>query len=117
MAARLSALRAGGTLPPGFFIFKDSWYSFLLEAESTHCSNSGNSNYILNTERMYGAICDIIYVITTGKEDKYLNTLESYRSYRISKDCLHMNDPYNDSNKPIFEISHELYTRKQHTIP
>jgi hypothetical protein len=23
------------TLPPGFFIFKDSWYSFLLEAEST----------------------------------------------------------------------------------
>jgi hypothetical protein len=34
MAARLSALRAGPTLPPGFFIFKDSWYSFLLEAES-----------------------------------------------------------------------------------
>jgi hypothetical protein len=33
MAARLSALRAGCTLPPGFFIFKDSWYSFLLEAE------------------------------------------------------------------------------------
>jgi hypothetical protein len=36
MAARLSALRASRTLPPGFFlIFKDSWYSFLLEAEST----------------------------------------------------------------------------------
>jgi hypothetical protein len=35
MAARLSALRAGHTLPPGFFIFKHSWYSFLLEAEST----------------------------------------------------------------------------------
>jgi hypothetical protein len=35
MAARLSALRAGRTLPSGFFIFKDSWYSFLLEAEST----------------------------------------------------------------------------------
>jgi hypothetical protein len=29
------ALRAGRTLPPGFFIFfKYSWYSFLLEAES-----------------------------------------------------------------------------------
>jgi hypothetical protein len=26
---------AGRTLPPGFFIFKDSWYSFLLEAETT----------------------------------------------------------------------------------
>jgi hypothetical protein len=35
MAAKLSALRAGRTLPPGFFIFKDSWYSFLLEAELT----------------------------------------------------------------------------------
>jgi hypothetical protein len=35
MAARLSALRAGRTLPLGFFIFKDFWYSFLLEAEST----------------------------------------------------------------------------------
>jgi hypothetical protein len=36
MAARLSALRASRTLPPGFFIFsKDSWYSFMLEAEST----------------------------------------------------------------------------------
>jgi hypothetical protein len=31
MAAMLSALRAGRTLPPRFFIFKDSWYSFLLE--------------------------------------------------------------------------------------
>jgi hypothetical protein len=35
MAARLSAVRAGRTLPPGFFLLKDSWYSFLLEAEST----------------------------------------------------------------------------------
>jgi hypothetical protein len=33
MAARLSALSASHTLPPGFCIFKDSWYSFLLEAE------------------------------------------------------------------------------------
>jgi hypothetical protein len=35
MAARLSALHASRTLTPGFFIFKDSWYSFLLEAELT----------------------------------------------------------------------------------
>jgi hypothetical protein len=35
MAAKLSALCAGRTLPPGFLLFKDSWYSFLLEAEST----------------------------------------------------------------------------------
>jgi hypothetical protein len=30
MAARLSALHAGCTLPPGLFIFEDSWHSFLL---------------------------------------------------------------------------------------
>jgi hypothetical protein len=35
MAARLSALSASRTLLPGFFIFKDSWYLFLLEAELT----------------------------------------------------------------------------------
>jgi hypothetical protein len=35
MAASVSALWANSTLPPGFFIFKDSSYSFLLEAEST----------------------------------------------------------------------------------
>jgi hypothetical protein len=35
MAARLSALRTGRTLLPGFFILKGSWYSFLLEVEST----------------------------------------------------------------------------------
>jgi hypothetical protein len=35
MAARLSALCASRTLPPGFFLFKDFWYSFLLEAELT----------------------------------------------------------------------------------
>jgi hypothetical protein len=35
MVARLSALRASRTLTPGFFIFEDPWYSFLLEAEST----------------------------------------------------------------------------------
>jgi hypothetical protein len=35
MAAKLSARRANRTLLPGFFIFKDFWYSFLLEAEST----------------------------------------------------------------------------------
>jgi hypothetical protein len=31
----LSALCAGRALPPDSFILKDSWYSFLLEAEST----------------------------------------------------------------------------------
>jgi hypothetical protein len=33
MAAGLSALRTGRTLPPGLFIFKYSWYSFLVEQQ------------------------------------------------------------------------------------
>jgi hypothetical protein len=40
MAARLSALCAGRTLPPGFFYFKDSWYSFLLEADAVYPGES-----------------------------------------------------------------------------
>jgi hypothetical protein len=35
MAARFSALRAGRPLPPPPPPQEDSWYSFLLEAEST----------------------------------------------------------------------------------
>jgi hypothetical protein len=46
MAARLSALRAGRILPPGFFIFKDSWYSFLLEAESNPGPQCCRKDYV-----------------------------------------------------------------------
>jgi hypothetical protein len=45
MAARLSALRAGRTLPPGIFNFKDSSFSFLLEAESTIVGPEGLGQY------------------------------------------------------------------------
>jgi hypothetical protein len=33
MAARLSALRACRAIPPGFFIFKDSWYSYIIKID------------------------------------------------------------------------------------
>jgi hypothetical protein len=46
MAASLLALRASRTLPPGFFIFKDSWYSNLLEAESNPGSGCGRKDYV-----------------------------------------------------------------------
>jgi hypothetical protein len=49
--------------------------------------------------------------VTTGRKGKYLNTLEWYHIYRISKDNLHMNDTYIDKNNLTFEIFHELYTR------
>jgi hypothetical protein len=52
MAARLSALRASRTLSPGFFIFKDSWYSFLLEAPSAKnevckCTDIFNNSWLM----------------------------------------------------------------------
>jgi hypothetical protein len=49
MVARLSALHASRTLPPGFFIIKDSWYSFLLEAESTPGPCKGKVKLLITT--------------------------------------------------------------------
>jgi hypothetical protein len=77
MAARLSALRASRTLSPGFFIFKDSWYSFLLEAESTpgpvrpeglgHFKKSTSSGLEPATFRL-AALCLNHYALLCQKE-------------------------------------------------
>jgi hypothetical protein len=66
--------------------------------------NSGYSSHILNTGHIYGTIYDTTDVITTGRKGKHLNNLERYHIYRISKDNLHINDTYNDTQYPIFEI-------------
>jgi hypothetical protein len=79
-----------------------------------HNSNSRYSNHILNTWHIYGTITNITDIIKTGKKGTYLDTLEKYHIYRISKDNLQMNDTYN----PIFRTLCELYARQQqHTPP
>jgi hypothetical protein len=57
---------------------------------------------MLNPGHTYGTIADTMDVITAGKKGKYLNTLERYYIYKISKDNLHINDTYIDIHNPIF---------------
>jgi hypothetical protein len=56
--------------------------------------NSGYSNDILSTGHAYRTIADTMEIITAGKKGKYLNTLERYHIYEISREDLHMNDAY-----------------------
>jgi hypothetical protein len=74
-------------------------------------SNSGYSNHILNVGHTYGTVTDTTDMVKIGKKRKYLNTLEKYCIYRMSKDYLHMNDTHIDTYNPIFETLYEFYTR------
>jgi hypothetical protein len=49
-------------------------------------------------------------IITTGRNRKYLNTLERYHIYEISRENLHMKDTNIDMHDPIFETLHEIQT-------
>jgi hypothetical protein len=57
-------------------------------------SNSAGSNHIISTGCAYGTITDTVDVIRTGRERKYLNTLEKYYIYEISRDNLHTNNTH-----------------------
>jgi hypothetical protein len=47
---------------------------------------------MLNTGHTYGTITDTMGIITTEKKEKYLNTLETFNTYRISEHKLFTND-------------------------
>jgi hypothetical protein len=72
-------------------------------------SNSRCSNNILNTGHAYGTITDTMDIITAGRQGKYLNTLERYHIYKISRKNLHLNETHIDTHSPIFEALHEIY--------
>jgi hypothetical protein len=59
----------------------------------------------LNTGHTYGTITVTMEITTTWRRGKYLNTLERYHIYEISRDNLDMNDTHNT----IFEALHEIY--------
>jgi hypothetical protein len=48
-------------------------------------SNTGYSNHILNTGHTYGTMQDTMETITLRRKGKYLNTLEKYHIYKVSK--------------------------------
>jgi hypothetical protein len=55
-------------------------------------SNSGYSNNILNTGYTYGRVADTMDVIRRERKGRYLNTLEKYHIYKISRNDLHKNE-------------------------
>jgi hypothetical protein len=86
-------------------------YKEHIHAIRSNNSNSGYSNHILNTGHTYGIITDTMDIIRTGGKGRYLNTLEKYHIYKISRNNLHMNDTHIDTHNPIFQTVHELYNR------
>jgi hypothetical protein len=89
--------------------FNTRYKEHILDIRSNN-SNSEYSNHILNTGHAYGTITVTMEIITTGRQGKYLNTLESYHIYEISRENLHMNDTHIDTHNSIFEALHEIYT-------
>jgi hypothetical protein len=47
----------------------------------------------------------------TERKGRYLNTLERYHIYKISRNSLHMNDAHIEVHNSIFQMVHELYNR------
>jgi hypothetical protein len=47
-------------------------------------------------------------VIRTGRKSRYLNILEKYHIYKISRNNIYKNDTYIDTYNPIFQKLHEI---------
>jgi hypothetical protein len=78
----------------------------------TNNSNTGYANHILNTGHTYGTITDIMEIMKIERKGRYLNTLERYYIYEVSKDNLQMNDTNVDTHNPIFEALHMKYIKQ-----
>jgi hypothetical protein len=62
-------------------------YKEHIQAIRINNANSGYSNHtsILNTGHTYGTITDTMNVIRNGRKGGYLNILEKYHIFKISK--------------------------------
>ena len=76
----------------------------------TNNSNTGYSEHILNTGHAYGTIENTMDIIATSKKGQYLNTLENYHIYRITKENTHMNNVNKEIHNPIFKELYTIYT-------
>jgi hypothetical protein len=74
-------------------------------------SNSSYCSHILKTGHQYGSITDTIKVIRIQRKGKYLNTLERYHIYKVSREGVQMNDAHVDVHNSIFEALQEVNTR------
>jgi hypothetical protein len=90
-------------------------YKEHIQAIRKNNGNSRYSNHILNTGHAYRSITYTMKVIKIEKKGIYLNTLEKYHMYKMSRDGLQMNDICIYTYNPTFEVMPELNTRQQHT--
>jgi hypothetical protein len=86
-------------------------YKEHIHAIRSNNSNSGYSNYILNTRHTYGKITDTMDVIRIGRKGGHLNMLEKYHIYEVSRNNLRMNKRDIELHNPIFQTVHEIYNR------
>jgi hypothetical protein len=54
---------------------------------------------------------DTMDITTMGKNEHTWNTLERYHIYNASRESLHMNDTYNETCNPTFEVLQEINTK------
>jgi hypothetical protein len=66
---------------------------------------------MLSMGHAYGSITDTTNIMKTEKKGKYLNTLEKYHVYKVSRKRLQISDANIDVYNPIFETLQELNTR------
>jgi hypothetical protein len=66
-------------------------------------NNCGYSNHKLNKGHTYGTVADTMDIIRMRRKGRYLNTLEKYHIYKISRNNLHMNDT---SKRTILYFKH-----------
>jgi hypothetical protein len=67
------------------------------------CSNKVTSKYvqhILDTQHTYGTMEDTVDILHIERKGSFINTLERFHIYNLSKENLQMNDTYN----PIFNL-------------
>jgi hypothetical protein len=83
----------------------------------SNSNNTGYSKHILDTRHSYGPMVDTMDVIRINNKGKYLNTLEKYYIYKISRKGLHMNDMNINEHNPLFEVLHGIYDTPHSTYP
>jgi hypothetical protein len=77
-------------------------------------SNTGYSKRVLNTGHAYGTMEENMDVVRIGRKGQYLNTLEKYYIYKISREKLHMNDTNIENTIPYLKNYKKFTT---HPLP
>jgi hypothetical protein len=57
-------------------------------------SNTGYSKHVLDTGHAYDTMEETMDVVRIGRKGQYMNTLEKYYIFKISRETLQMNDSW-----------------------